>query len=383
MIRKTIYLLLIICSFQQAYPFNVRVHLFNQFNLKTVALSPVEGKYQFQTETGFTYRVKKNHIIYITSVGDSLSIWDAESHLGIFKQVSFQGSGKQNIFKIESAYPALPQRLYEDDIFITSHHNILDVENHVQEENYLSGVIEAEAGPNAELEFYKTQAIISRTYLYAKIAKEGADRYFIGDDVNYQVFKGMCRKNPNIRLAVSHTAKLVIVDTSEKLITATFHANSGGQTANSEDVWLAPTSYLKAKPDPFSLNQTSAHWQDSVLIDDWINYLKKNGINLNTEKAIQDNLSFDQQQRGKYYVYQNDSIPLRKIRSDFKFRSTWFSFHTRENYIFFYGKGYGHGVGLSQDGAMQMAREQYSFNDIIHYYYQNVKVIPYNLLPQQ
>ncbi|HCC28732.1 MAG TPA: stage II sporulation protein D, partial [Marinilabiliales bacterium] len=47
------------------------------------------------------------------------------------------------------------------------------------------------------------------------------------------------------------------------------------------------------------------------------------------------------------------------------------------NYILIKGRGYGHGVGLSQEGAMQMARQNYSFIDIINFYYKDIKVVDY------
>ena len=99
---------------------------------------------------------------------------------------------------------------------------------------------------------------------------------------------------------------------------------------------------------------------------------------MDSDDAKIDNLYFEQPLRTRYYVYGNDTLPLRKIREDLKLRSTWFSFKPEGNYLIFIGRGYGHGVGLSQEGAMQMARENYSFLDIIHFYYKQVKVVHYS-----
>ncbi len=378
-ISKFFLLLAILLNFSSAFANIVRVHIFNQYNIKTVAITPIEGKYQFSTENGFIYKLKKNHIVYFTAIGDSITVWDADRHLGIFNRIQFRGLTNNNIFSIESAFPALPKRIHEGDLSISAKAHKLDIINFVSEENYLAGVIEAESGPKAHIEFYKTQAIISRTYLYSKIAAEGETNYFLGDDVNYQVYKGMCHLNPDIRTAVTHTNNLVIVDTLSQLITATFHANSGGETVNSEDYWLTETSYLKATPDPFSLNQRSAVWVDSIPINKWLTYLGKNGIDVKTDKGKIENLYFEQPYRKKYYIYNNDSILTRKIRTDFKLRSTWFSIYPSNGYVYFNGRGYGHGVGLSQDGAMQMAKENFSFNEIIHFYYKNIKVVSFEL----
>lgn len=358
----------------------VRIEIYNQFNVKTMMVSPIDGKYELTTNEGRIYKLKKNNIIYFTLIRDSISVWNLDRHLGVFKWIEFKGLSRVNAFKIEPAYPALAARYYEGDLKVNSEDKRFFIENTVSMDSYLSGVVEAESGPNAPYEFYKAQAIISRTYLLELIIRQGVDKYIIGDDVNHQVYKGMSLKNPLIKQAVTHTNSLVIVDTTNNLITATFHSNSGGYTANSEDVWLTKKSYLKATSDPFSLDQKNTNWKDSVLTSDWLEYLSINGIDVSANSAKLDNLYFEQPQRLKYYYYNNDSIALRKIRKDFKLRSTWFSLQPKGNYIVINGKGYGHAVGLSQEGAMQMARQNYSFVDIINYYYKNVKIINYNTL---
>lgn len=359
---------------------HVKVALFTTFNIKTIMVSPVEGKYDFETNSGKVYKFKKNKIIYFTLIRDSISVWDQEKHIGMFTWIKFTGASRINAFKIEPAYPALSPRLYEGNIKITVKNSEFKIINDVNIDSYLAGVVEAESGPKAPYEFYKSQAIISRTYIFDLISRQGPNLYELGDDVNHQVYKGISLQNPLIKQAVTHTTDLVIVDSTQKLITATFHSNSGGHTANSEDVWLSQTTYLKGVNDPFSLAQNNSTWRDSILIDDWLKYLNNNGFTIESDNDKFDNLYFDQQKRLKYYTYKNDSIQLRKIRTDFALRSTWFSIKPEGNYLILDGRGYGHGVGLSQEGAMQMARQNYSFLDIIYYYYKNVKVVNYNLI---
>lgn len=357
--------------------FTVKIDLFNQFNIKTLVISPVEGKYQFSTEDGEVFRLKKYQIIYFTLVGDSISVWDQDNHLGIFKTIFFEGIVRQNTFKIEPAYPALPSRIYEGNLIVTVQNQQFKITNMVDIDSYLAGVVEAEAGPKAPFEFYKSQAIISRTYLMEQITRQGVNTYTIGDDVFHQVYKGMSLKNPQIKQAVLYTSGLVIVDTLSQLITAAFHSNSGGKTINSEDVWLNATPYLKAIDDPFSLNQKNTEWTDTILVSNWLTYLQNNGIRIKDDVARVDNLFFEQPTRQKNYSYQGDTVPLKKIRQDFGFRSTWFTLKPEGNYIIVHGRGYGHGVGLSQEGAMEMARRNFSFIDIINFYYKNVKITDY------
>jgi stage II sporulation protein D len=356
----------------------VKVALFSHQNIKNLAIEPVDGKYQIIADNHKPIKVKKNHKLYFTLVGDSISLWEQTDHLGYCKNLYLMGLGRNNSCKIEPTNPILDSRMYEGDFYISTCGEKISIVNDVSIDSYLAGVVEAESGPNAPYEFYKSQAIISRTYLLELISRQGKNNYQLNDDVNHQVYKGMSLKNPLIKQAVLHTSGLVIADTANQLITATFHSNSGGQTLNSEDVWLSSKSYLKGADDPYSLNQRNTFWTDTLLVNDWLNYLKNNGFNIDSENAKIDNLYYEQPLRAKYYVYENDTLSLRKIREDLKLRSTWFSFKPEGNYLIFIGRGYGHGVGLSQEGAMQMARENFSFLDIIHFYYKQVKVVHFS-----
>jgi len=354
----------------------IRVSVFSQSKIKTLVFSTEEGKYSLVADNRMLMRLKKNAIIYFTIVGKGISVWDQDEHLGIFNELYLTASSRRSIFKVEPAVPALKARSYDGDLKVTAYNGNLKIENYVDVNDYLSGVVESEAGPRAPYEYYKTQAIISRTYLYEKIWREGVDNYTLVDDVSHQVYLNRSHRNNIIRQAVAHTTDLIIVDSTNNPITAVFHSNSGGQTANSEDVWLSSTSYLKSVIDTFSLRQHNAIWHDTVSTDRWIKYLTSNGIKITTQKARTDNTTYNPTSRERCYRYMTDTIPLKKIRTDFGFKSAWFSIRPKSSSVLeFTGYGYGHGVGLSQEGAMEMARRNYSFIDIINFYYQGVRIV--------
>ncbi|MBO7496637.1 MAG: SpoIID/LytB domain-containing protein [Salinivirgaceae bacterium] len=355
----------------------IRVSIFSQSKIKTLVFTTDEGKYSLVADNRLLMRLKKNTIIYFTIVGKGISVWDQDEHLGIFSELYLTASTRKSIFKVEPAVPALKARLYDGDLKVTTDGGNLKIENYVDVNDYLSGVVESEAGPKAPYEYYKTQAIISRTYLYEKIWREGVEKYNLMDDVSHQVYLNRCHRNSLIRQAVAHTTDLIIVDSTNTPITAVFHSNSGGQTANSEDVWLSSLPYLKSVIDTFSIRQHNSVWRDTVSIDRWIKYLKNNGIKINDSKSRTDNLVYSPTSRDRCYRYLTDTIPLKKIRADFGFKSAWFSIKPKPDgrMLEFTGYGYGHGVGLSQEGAMEMARRNYSFLDIINFYYQGVRVV--------
>lgn len=361
----------------------IQVRLFNNFQIKTFSISPEEGKFYIFANKSKVSKIKKNHLFYVSIVGNKISLWNNEDLVGTYDTIRIVSMEKEDVLKIEAGNPALPIRYYQGDFLISTTNNNLQIDNFVQIEDYLSGVVEAEAGYNAPFEYYKVQAIISRTYLYNIIHspsynEKKQEKYFIGDDVSFQVYKGMNRINPYIKQAVLHTRGLVIIDTTFRFITAVFHSNSGGTTANSEDVWLSSRTYLKQTTDPFSLKQSHSFWTDTLYVKDWLSYFKNLGIdteNIANRKKI---TNISQQERTKYLYINEDSLLLTKVRQHFKFKSSWFSTHQEGDKIIIKGRGYGHGVGLSQQGAMQMAMENHSFLEIIYFYYKNVKVVHIN-----
>ncbi len=81
--------------------------------------------------------------------------------------------------------------------------------------------------------------------------------------------------------------------------------------------------------------------------------------------------TFTQPQRMAFYHSPVLGIPLRDIREKFDLKSTYFSCFPDSNDVVVRGRGFGHGVGLCQEGAMKMARYGYNYLQIAQYYFPN------------
>ena len=79
--------------------------------------------------------------------------------------------------------------------------------------------------------------------------------------------------------------------------------------------------------------------------------------------------------RAIYFIDQDLKIPLKTIRADFKLKSTYFSIEQLGDSVKFNGRGYGHGVGLCQEGAMRMAKLKYPYKDILQFYFKDVHLV--------
>jgi len=349
----------------------IRVALFYSNPLQVITLSALEGNYKLQAGSTIAIDVKPSDIFYIRSIGDSLELSNPSFTFGHFACIAFEDASNNAAFRLNPVLPAGDGRNYYSSLKITSKYKKLQLINRVETEKYLAGVVQAESGSKATLEYYKTQAVICRTYLYSHIDRHNAEGFNVCDEVHCQVYRGRCDQNPLIEKGTQATRGIVIIDHDSTLITAAFHSNCGGETENAERVWIISKPYLKKVKDPYCANQRSSSWQKTVNLTEWTNYFSNQGIH-NLGNA---SFNFTQTYRKAYYKIGNDSVPLKKIRDDWKLRSTFFSTKTEGNKLIITGRGYGHAIGLCQEGAMQMALQGKMFEEIIRFYYRDVTVI--------
>tara|TARA_B110000238_G_C15828965_1_gene311883 strand:- start:180 stop:479 length:300 start_codon:yes stop_codon:yes gene_type:complete len=89
-------------------------------------------------------------------------------------------------------------------------------------------------------------------------------------------------------------------------------------------------------------------------------------------------LSFKQPSRVQFMEFQGKKKRLRSFREFFSLRSTWFSVENNEgDFITLSGRGYGHGIGMSQEGGLRMANFGYSADEILSFYYPKSKAIKF------
>lgn len=352
----------------------VNVRIMSASEIKSVVFTTVEGEYDVIADT-ITYKFDINDIMQITVVGNKMSVKCLNGVIGVFSKIKLTARTDVSFFKIKSVSPDLKPRTYDDNLIISVKDKQLVIVNEVAIENYIAGVVESESGYKANPEFYKTQAVLCRTWALFNFDKHLSEGYQLCDDVHCQAYHDKCMKNPVIIESAKNTEGLVIADTSMMIITATFHSNCGGQTVKSEDVWGKPRSYLKSVQDTFCTYERCAYWEKKVALDTFINYLQANGFKITRNSFGKDSIIFSQPYRMAWFSFGGDSMPLKKMRTDLKLKSTYFSLSKHGNEIIFKGKGYGHGVGLCQEGAMRMAKMGYKYEDIIKYYFKNTNIV--------
>ena len=357
---------------------SVSINIFSSIKINELLIAPQKGNYTLIADGNKLLELDETSIIKASLINDKIEIKAFENNLGTFKNISFVSESDEKYFKIKLLNPDRKPRFYDDNLSISIDEKLgLKLINTTEIDNYIAGVSEAEAGKSAGIEFYKVQSVLARTYALAHLYKHLPEGFNLCDQVHCQAFNGKSI-NKYIVDAVIETKGQVVVDKDLQLITAAFHSNSGGQTANSEDVWGATTTYLKSVIDTFSLKMPNAYWKKNMAKEEWLNYLKsKHKFPIQSDSAVSSALSFKNNSRKAYLEFENIKIPFKTLRTDLKLKSAFFDidFDKENNNVIFSGRGFGHGIGLSQEGAIYMTKSGYSYKDVLNFYYQNIHII--------
>ncbi|MCC6600658.1 MAG: SpoIID/LytB domain-containing protein [Crocinitomicaceae bacterium] len=356
----------------------VKIGIFTGANHTKVNIT-VTGIYALIGDGGVLATLSKDDKnIQLDAAADGVNATLDGRFLGRFKRVMFQHYGAAE-FKVYPAAGKANSYIFPEDLIVTSVLNRLQLVNSLDIESYVPGVVEAEGGKGHLEEYYKVQSVISRTYALNNLRRHEAEGFHLCDGTHCQVYHGRSRFEPLIAAAAAKTNGIVIVDDNIDLITAAFHSNCGGHTINAEDVWSKPLSYCVGRADTFCLLMPHSNWEKSIPRSQWTDYLESKRYPV-SDSTTANALAYFPSEKQIFFVDSTFKIPLRVIRSDLKLRSTFFTVHQQGDQVTFIGQGFGHGVGLCQEGAMRMAQLGYAYDEIIHYYYKNVHLVPKHLI---
>lgn len=325
-------------------------------------------------------------------------------------------------------------RSYRGDMSFDINNGSLRLINRVYIEDYLYGVLAGELSNTFPLETLKAQAVIARSYVYNRMLTNEPN-YEINDTSSDQVYKGYNSANNNIIRAVDETAG-VLLKYGSSYVNAYFGASNGGQIELPGNAWSSSSSeqcYVM-KDDPYDLrnpssrtvtytfttNPESLDTQFYVLIQDKVQqelgyYPEIAGIQ---KVWLSDPVETDRRSVGisRNYQTMNMTVTVRESWGGWEDDSNVYDpsapsgsdsssgslqtvdisidLHNELKYILFSADSdlrlfsldesngyyyltlarYGHGVGMSQRGAQQMAKEGASYEEIIHFYFDDVSL---------
>lgn len=254
--------------------------------------------------------------------------------------------------------------------------------DHIEElelENYVIGVVAGEMPASFEIEALKAQAIAARTYAIKKL--ESSD--FLYPDTRNQVYitmddmKNKWQNNfdfyyNKVKEAVIAT-KGLIMKYNDEVISSFYFAMSNGKTENSEYVFSEKKDYLVSVDSSFEENIKGFIAKKEFSKDEFMKLL---GIEGNS--IVVGDVDRTPSNRINTIVINGKLFTGKEIRTLLNLRSTDFVIEINDKVVIT-TKGYGHGVGLSQYGANELAKTGKEYNEILQYYYQKIDITQINV----
>lgn len=252
-------------------------------------------------------------------------------------------------------------------------------------EEYVLGVLAAEASWESELEALKAQAIVTRTFALKNLNRHGDESFDFCSTTHCQRYVSASdeahRPTDLMRRAVAETSGQILRDEHGQLIDAYFHAACGGVTARIDSLWGARApEYLRGVRDVYCLGMPHHSWTDTIPSEQLAYALQRDartdvGSNLNqvivtkrdaTGRAELITLVGESRKTVRGWDFK--LIVGRTLGWNFIKSSRFEVFRAGADFVF-RGSGFGHGLGLCQEGAHVMAQRGMSDSQILMHYF--------------
>ena len=246
-------------------------------------------------------------------------------------------------------------------------------------EKYLIGVLAGEMPVSYDLEALKAQAVAARTYSLRKMEMNKNNEYDLVDTINDQVYlddeylketwNNKYEENiKKIKKALNET-KGEYLTYDGQIIQAFFFSTSSGNTENCKDVFGSDLPYLVSVSSTWDINSPSYTDKKIFTLNEFYEKLNEPyNENLNIEVIRNETNSI------KNINVNGKDIKGTDFRHKLGLKSTNVEITKREDEVIIESKGYGHGVGMSQYGALELAKKGYKYDEILKHYYKGIEI---------
>ena len=248
-------------------------------------------------------------------------------------------------------------------------------------EEYVKGVLAGEMPISFEKEALKAQAVAARSYVLKKMEDSKNKDYDVVDTVMNQVYLDdnyLKEKWQDKFDEKNNKLKEVIIETKGEYLTyngevaeAFFFSTSTGKTENSGEVFVTQLPYLKSVDSSWGAEVSPVfNDREEYSVLDFctsLNIPYKEQISIQIIKTTSTG-------RIKQIKINGVVFTGNQVTSALNLRSTYFTINQTGNNIIIETKGYGHGVGMRQYGALAMSKRGYTYDEILKYYYQGVEI---------
>jgi len=242
--------------------------------------------------------------------------------------------------------------------------------NQVDLEQYLYSVLGGEMNGNWPQEALKAQAVAARTYAIYKQQNEKNPVYDVVNTQASQVYTGVKSEAPGTYAAVTATTGQILTYKNQAILSV-FHACSGGHTENVEDVWFEALPYLRGVKD-FDQNVSACQWVKTFSPEELNRRISGVGnlVSLNPTLTPYGSIKTIK------VIGDKGTRELRgdAVRNVLGLKSTRFTITEDPLGLRFDGRGWGHGLGMSQWGAYNLAKQGVNYQQILAHYYRGTSL---------
>lgn len=248
-----------------------------------------------------------------------------------------------------------------------------DLVNNISIESYISTLLSKEMNKTWPIEVLKAQAVAARSYaLYKRQQAETTGLYHLESSEKDQVAGSYFDMSPKTNLATKNTEGEILIGMKGELIPVYYHSKCGGRTIEPQYVWSGKVEGYTSVECPYCHRYGMKKWEYSIPKKQFWNMVGSNNILL--EKDVSD--------KPEFTIYSSlgdggkviKKSMLRNIYGREKFPSNHYSLQEKDDMILVKGEGYGHGVGLCQLGALDLAQKGMNYHQILKYYFPHFSV---------
>jgi stage II sporulation protein D len=279
--------------------------------------------------------------------------------------------------EIENGIFEFKGKRYKGEVVLHPQGNDILVINIVPLETYLLSVVPSEMPPSWPEEALKAQAVCARTYVIREKINRKSKPFDVDSSTASQVYGGLDKEHARTTKAVRDTSGLILLY-DEEPIYSFFHSNSGGMTESPDNVWGGKKlDYLPIVSSEFCKLDNQYSWEKNYskeLISSKLQSLKIGMVeDIVVTKRTESNRADLIEITGTEGSKSVKGNEFRKMMGNTDLKSLRFRIDRSDNGFLVRGFGSGHGVGLSQWGSHQMAKQRLPFRDILEYYFRGVE----------
>ncbi|MFH1995859.1 MAG: SpoIID/LytB domain-containing protein [Candidatus Omnitrophota bacterium] len=303
-----------------------------------------------------------------------------EGGIGIGKREL--GSAGLRIVAYGGSHIFLNKKRFRGEIVVLkAEDGTLSAVNYIDLDHYLYGVMYQEASHHWPMESLKAQAVAARTFaLFSKIAGRLND-YDLTSDIYSQQYGGRASEKHATNKAVNLTEGEVLAYHGE-IFPAYYHVTCAGQTENALNVWGEDYVPLQGVRCIFCEQSPHYAWRKSIRLSEIEKKLNGAGQKIEELRSIGAASKYTSGRVDNVELKSSDNVTIMVKAKDFRdlmgpnvIRSAHFDVAVSGAQAVFRGKGWGHGVGLCQWGAYEMAKKGLNKEDILKYYYPESKIV--------